>query len=83
MDSEDFGRNNPPFQRYVPSCYGNYQKYIPSFYLMEMDGIPDKDSIEFYTTQVIDGIAYRLINDKWVAQVPSASRKRMKAITNP
>jgi len=83
MDKEDFGINNPPFQRYVPSCYGNYQKYIPSVYLMEMDGIPDKDTVEFYTTQVIDGTIYRLINGKWVAQVPRASPQKTEALTGP
>jgi hypothetical protein len=44
MDNEDFGRNNPPFQRYIPSCYGKYQRYIPSFYFTGKDTMPDKDN---------------------------------------
>ena len=44
MDNEDFGRNNPPFQRYIPSCYGKYQRYIPSFYLTGKDALTDKDN---------------------------------------
>ena len=72
MDNEDFGRNNPSFKRYVPTYYGNYQKYIPSWYLMEKDGVSDKDTLTFNTTQVIDGITYRLISGKWVAQVQRA-----------
>ena len=44
MDNEDFGRNNPPFQRYIPSCYGKYQRYIPSFYFTGKDAFPDKDN---------------------------------------
>jgi len=83
MDNEDFGRDNPTFQRYIPSCYGNYQKYIPSFYLMEKDGMPEKDTIEFYTKQVIDGITYRLIDGKWVAQVSRASRRKVENINSP
>ena len=82
MDNEDYGRKNPSFQRYIPPCYGNYQKYIPSMYLMEMDGIPDKDTVTFYTTQVIDGITYRHINGKWVAQVQKASQKKTEVITS-
>ena len=54
MDNEDYGRNNPPFRRYVPSCYGKYQKYIPSFYMMENDGSPDKDNEKSDTTKVND-----------------------------
>ena len=54
MDNEDYGRNNPPFQRYIPSFYGKYRKYMPSFYMMENDGSPDKDKEKFDTTQVID-----------------------------
>jgi len=44
MDSEDFGKNNPPFQRYIPSCYGKYQRYIPSIYLTGKDALTDKDN---------------------------------------
>ena len=54
MDNEDLGRNNPPFLRYIPSCYGKYQKYIPSCYMKENDESPDKDDKKFDTTQVID-----------------------------
>jgi len=63
MDNEDFGRNNPPFQRYIPSCYGKYQKYIPSCYMMENDGSPDKDNENSDTTQVND-----VITDKTVSE---------------
>ena len=42
MDNEDFGRNNPPFQRYIPSCYGKYQRYIPSLYFTGREVLPDK-----------------------------------------
>ena len=52
-------------------------------YLMEMDGIPDKDTVTFYTTQVIDGITYRHINGKWVAQVRRASQRKTKVLTSP
>ena len=44
MDNEDFGKNNPPFQRYIPSCYGKYQRYIPSLYFTGKDALPDKDN---------------------------------------
>ncbi|MBA7668190.1 hypothetical protein ES703_76299 [subsurface metagenome] len=54
MDNDDFGINNPPFQRYVPPCYGKYQKYIPSCYMKENDGSPDKDDKKFSKTQGID-----------------------------
>lgn len=54
MDNEDFGRNNPPFQRYIPSCYGKYQRYIPSCYKIENDGSPDKDNEKSDTRQVND-----------------------------
>ena len=83
MDNEDYGRNNPRFQRYIPSCYGNYQKYIPSLYFMEMDGMPDEDTVRYYTTQVIDGITYRHINGKWVAQVRRASQRKARVVPSP
>ena len=83
MDNEDFGRNNPSFQPYIPSCYGNYQRYIPSLYLTEKNGMSDKDTVTFYTTQVIDGITYRLINGKRVAQVRRASQRKTKVVTSP
>jgi hypothetical protein len=44
MDNENFGRNNPPFQRHIPSCYGKYQRYIPSIYFAGKDALPDKDN---------------------------------------
>ena len=69
MDNEDMGRNNPPFQRYIPSCYRQHQKYIPSCYLMEKDGVPDQETEAFYMTEVIDGKAYRFANGRWAAKV--------------
>ena len=66
MDNEDFGKNKPPFQRYIPRCYSNRHKYIPSMYLMEMDEMPDQDTRASYPMKVIDGITYKLINGKWI-----------------
>ena len=82
MDNEDFGRNNPGFQRYIPPCYRNHQRYIPSMYLMEKDGLPDKETVEFYTTQVIDDITYRFVKNKWRRQVPKKSPVRKKKLVN-
>ena len=56
MDREDFGINNPPFQRYIPSCYGKYQKYIPSLYLIEKNEISDEDIASLDDVPVIDNV---------------------------
>jgi len=52
MDNEDFGRNNPPFQRYIPPCYKNHQKYVPSLYFTKKDSLPDKDTLVIYAKKV-------------------------------
>ena len=80
MDNEDFGKNNPKFQRYVPSCYRNRQKYIPSLYLMEKDGLPDKDTETFYTTQVIGNTTYKLVKGKWRPRVRKAPARKKEQV---
>ena len=52
MDNEDFGINNPPFQRYIPSCYGKYQRYIPSCYFKESSTSPEEHAKEPNTPEV-------------------------------
>ena len=61
MDNEDFGKNNPPFQRYIPPCYGRHQKYIPSLYLIDNNGTPEEDTAIFDTMPVRDDIKYRFL----------------------
>ena len=67
MDNEDFGVNNRPFQRYVPSCYGRYQKYIPSIYRVEKNEISAGDGALFDDLPVVDDLTYDFINN--VAQL--------------
>ena len=68
MDNEDFGKNNRPFQRYIPSCYGRYQKYIPSLYLKEnRNKTRDKGETPLNNLSVINDMAYNFVNQ--VAQV--------------
>jgi len=43
MDKEDFGRNNPPFQRYIPSIYINGN-----------EGLPGEDQDQSDTKQATD-----------------------------
>ena len=62
MDNEDSGKNNPPFQRYIPPCYNNYQKYIPSFYITENSKASDKDIATIDTKQVIGGRTFRFLD---------------------
>ena len=59
MDKEDFGRNNPPFQKYIPSVYGKYQRYIPSIYIKGNEGLQEEDKDQLDTKQATD-----LITDK-------------------
>jgi len=68
MDNEDFGIDNPRFQRYIPSCYGRYQKYIPSVYLVKKNEIPDEDTASSDDNlQFIEDITYDFLNQ--VAQL--------------
>lgn len=69
MDSEDFGRNNPPFQRYIPSCYGKHQRYIPSVYFKQRDTLSDKDAEAPDATEVEKRRTSESIRDKQFATV--------------
>ena len=69
MDSEDFGRNNPSFQRYIPPCYGKYQRYIPSVYFKQRDTLSDKDAEAADSTEVEKRRTSKSIQDKQVAMV--------------
>jgi len=69
MDNEDFGRSNPPFQPYIPSCYGKRQRYIPSVYFKQRDTVSDKDAEALDATEMEKRRTSEFIQDKQVATV--------------